>query len=452
MTTLLRPLLLAVPSLALLVGCPITDPQPWDVSPPIPGEVDDDDDDAVDDDDDGPGDELHSDLPRDMAPQVGGPDLDALVGGNSDFALDLYGGMADEPGNLFFSPHSISVALAMTYAGANGNTESEMAAALSFDLPEPLLHQAFNALDLDLASRAAGTDESDGFQLNIVNALWGQEGFPFEQLFLDVLAVNYDAGLRVMDFVGAPDPSREEINDWVAEQTEDRIEDLLPPGSIDSMTRLVLTNAIYFNAAWEAPFEVADTADGDFFLRDGGSVTAPLMNGTQIPGAHAEGDGWQLIEIPYDDVPMSMTVVVPDAGRFDEIEDGFDADFLADALAVATYKELDLTMPSFEFEDDVDLIPELVDLGMIDAFDPIMANLTGICPTSELFISAVLHKAFVSVNEAGTEAAAATAVVVSDTGVPPTATVVLDRPFLFVIRDQPTGAILFVGRLLDPTA
>ena len=435
---LVLPLLLV----GLVAACRIPAPAP-DQPPPVVA----DDDDAADP----PGDELRSDLPRDTNPQVSGGDLVLLVDGNADFALDLYAGLSDEEGNIFFSPHSISVALAMTLAGAEGDTEAEMASALSFDLPEPALHAAFNALDLELDSRAAGTDESDGFQLNVVNAIWGQEGFPFEQPFLDLLAVHYDAGLRLMDFVGQPDASRLEINDWVADQTEDRIEDLLPPGVITTLTRLVLTNAIYFNAAWETPFEEEETAAGSFELLDGGSVTVPMMHNGMIPGVHGSGDGWELAELLYDDVPMSMVLLVPDEGRFDEIEAGFDAGFLAAALADSTGKDLDLTMPSFEFDHDIDLVPELQELGMLDAFDSSAADFSGICLTANLYITAVLHKAFVSVNEAGTEAAAATAVVVGDTGVPETATLVVDRPFLFVIRDMPTGALLFVGRVVDPS-
>ena len=428
--------------IVLVTACRLPVPSPDEPPPPAQ-----DDDDAADP----PGEELRSDLPRDMNPQVSGGDLGLLVDGDTDFALDLYAGLSEEEGNIFFSPHSISVALAMTFAGAEGNTETEMASALSFDLPEPDLHVAFNALDLELESRAAGTEESDGFQLNVVNAIWGQEDFAFEQAFLDTLAVQYDAGLRLMDFVGQPDASRLEINDWVAEQTADRILDLLPPGVITSLTRLVLTNAIYFNAAWETPFDEAETADGSFALLDGGSVTVPLMHHSTIPGVHGAGDGWELAEVFYDDVPMSMVLLVPDEGRFDEIEAGFDSGFLSGALAAATHKDIDLTMPSFEFDHDIDLVPELQELGMLDAFDSSAADFTDICATAELYITAVLHKAFISVNEAGTEAAAATAVVVGDTGVPESATVVVDRPFLFVIRDMPTGALLFVGRVVDPS-
>ncbi len=434
--------------LCLVLLAPLAACQPeMRVEDPGPYPADDDDDDAVDP----PGEEVRSDLERDTSPQVTGADLDALVAGNSQFALDLYASLAPEEGNLFFSPHSISVALAMTLAGAEGNTEAEMAQALSFGLPEPDLHAAFNALDLELASRAAGTEESDGFQLNVVNAIWGQEGFGFEQPFLDLLAVHYDAGLRILDFFTDPEGARQQINDWIAAQTADRIQDLLPPGSITGDTRLVLTNAIYFNAAWETAFEEEETADGAFALLDGGLVTVPMMHAGTVPGWHAEGDGWALAELPYDDVPMSMVLVVPDFGRFAEIEAGFDAAFLDGALAAATGKDLDLTMPSFEFDHDIDLVPLLQSLGMVDAFVPGVADFTGISADAQLFVSDVLHKAFVSVNEAGTEAAAATAVVVGDTGVPESATVLVDRPFLFVIRDQPTGAILFAGRVVDPS-
>ena len=443
MSRSLRSFLLSLPILALLGACTPSDP-----SEQPPG----DDDDAVADDDDAtaPGEELHSDLPRDTAPQVTDGDMATLVDGNTDFTFELYEELAQQPGNLFFSPHSISVALAMTYAGAVGNTEAEMADVMHFDLPEPGLHEAFNGLDLELMSRAEDTEEGEGFELSIVNALWGQDGYPFQQAFLDTLAVNYDAGMHLMDFLTQPDLCRDEINDWVADQTNDRILDLLPPGSIDSLTRLVLTNAIYFLAAWETPFEPENTSDDTFETPDG-PVTTPMMHGG-MEGWHAQGDGWQLVELPYDDVPMSMVMVVPDQGRFNEIEAGLTSGFVAAALMDAESKTIDLAMPSFEFDYPVNLRTALMNLGMLDAFDGGAADFNDMAATDELYIGAVLHKAFIAVDEAGTEAAAATAVIMEGGSAPDFVTVDVDRPFLFLIRDQATGAVLFVGRMLDPTA
>jgi len=197
-------------------------------------------------------DELRSSEPRETELSLPSGDLEALVSGNNTFAFDLYHQVVEGTDNLFYSPYSISIALAMTYAGARTETEQQMAQALHFELPQAQLHTAFNSLDQELNARGEGAQGKDdeGFRLNIVNAIWGQKDYSFLPDFLDTLARNYGAGLRVLDFQGAPDPSRIIINDWVEEQTEDRIKDLIPPGAINVLTRLVLTNAVYFNAAW----------------------------------------------------------------------------------------------------------------------------------------------------------------------------------------------------------
>jgi len=220
-------------------------------------------------------------------PDVSAQDRTELVNANNRFAFDLYHALREkEDGNLFYSPFSVSLALAMTWAGAWGETEQQMAEILHFTLPQDRLHPAFNALDLELARRgqeARGRD-GKGFRLHIVNALWGQEGYQFLPEFLETLARHYDAGLRLLDFAGNPEAARGVINDWVNEQTEGRIRDLLPPGAIDTLTRLVLTNAIYFNAAWDRPFDPKATRDGAFYLLDGSQVTVPMMRRTASSG------------------------------------------------------------------------------------------------------------------------------------------------------------------------
>ena len=222
---------------------------------------------------------VQSDKERVTAPEAADPDLAELTQGNDLFALDLYHILKTDRDNLFYSPYSISVALAMTYAGARGETERQMADALHYTLPQARLHPTFNALDLALASRGQGAQgrDGEGFRLNIANAIWGQHGYAFLSEFLDALAVNYGAGLRLVDFAAAPEEARVTINDWVSEQTEGRIEDLIPAGAIDALTRLVLTNAVYFNAAWSMPFDKERTEDGPFHLLDGEEVTVPIM-------------------------------------------------------------------------------------------------------------------------------------------------------------------------------
>ncbi|MFN2167973.1 MAG: serpin family protein, partial [Anaerolineae bacterium] len=258
---------------------------------------------------------------RQTDPTTTAVDLAALVSGSTAFALDLYQTLSTAAENLFYSPYSISVALAMTYAGAREETEGQMADALHFALPQERLHPAFNALDLALARRGQGARGKDGggFRLNIVNALWGQEGYYFLANFLDTLAQNYGAGLRLLDFAGAPDAARREINHWVSDETEGRIEDLIPPGLIDGLTRLVLTNAIYFNAAWARPFPEHRTEDGPFYLLDGSQVPVSMMRQTES-FAYAAGPGWQAVELPYDGRELAMLLLLPDAGQFATFE------------------------------------------------------------------------------------------------------------------------------------
>jgi serpin B len=392
---------------------------------------------------------LQSDKPRDTSPAASQSDMAELVSGNTAFAFDLYRLLKDEEGNLFYSPYSISQALAMTHAGARGDTETQMADALDFMLPQDRLHPAFNSLDLALASRgqgAAGKDDK-GFRLNIVNAIWGQAGFEFLDEYLDVLAENYGAGLRLLDFVNETEPSRVTINDWVSDQTELRIKDLIPPGVIDELTRLVLTNAIYFNAAWENQFDVEATSDADFYLLDGSTVTVPMMRNDESFG-YTDGDGYLAVELPYDGHELSMVIVMPEAGQFDAFEVSLTGEFVADIIGSLEYQRIMLSMPKWEYDYTLGLKDALTSLGMGVAFTE-AADFSGMDGRRDLLIQDVLHKAFVSVDEAGTEAAAATAVIVGLTSLPPQVTI--DRPFIYFIRDIETGAILFVGRVLDPS-
>lgn len=397
-----------------------------------------------------PGELVQSEKERVTTPDVPDADLTELATGNTSFALDLYQQVRDQDGNIFYSPYSISIALAMTYAGARTDTEQQMADALDFTLPQDRLHPAFNAVDLALAERSEGGD-GEGFTLNIVNRIWGQIGYTFLAPFLDVLAVNYGAGLSLVDFEKQPEESRVTINDWVANQTRDRIEDLIPPGAITSATRLVLTNAIYFLAAWREPFDEALTRKGPFNLLDGSQVNNDMMSQTTAFG-YAAGDGYQTVELPYEGEELSMVIIMPDGDRFEEFESTLDADRLDTILEAVSFEQVELTMPKFTFEWDVGLSGALSDLGMPIAFTG-DADFSGMNGVGGLFIQAVLHKAFVAVDEAGTEAAAATAVIIGETSVPDEPIVVtIDRPFVFLIRDVDTGTILFLGRVVDPSA
>ncbi|AUX20739.1 proteinase IV [Sorangium cellulosum] len=391
-----------------------------------------------------------SEKTRILEPSVPDADRKELADGNTTFALELYRRLGAEPGNLFCSPHSVSSALAMTYAGARGETAAQMAGALRFTLPGERLHPAFNALDLALAGRGKGAEGRDGggFRLHVANAIWGQVGYSFQPSFLDVLAQSYGAGLRVVDFVEAPEAARGIINAWVARRTEDRIRDILPEGAIGPSTRLVLTNAIYFNAAWQFPFKEEQTTPGDFTLAGGSTVSVPMMAGVaQL--RYGEGDGYQALEMPYEGGELSMLLVLPSA--LGELEAGLDRARLDGILDSLGERSVAITLPRFKVESTFDLVPPLSELGMPIAFRG-DADFSGISGQGGLSITDVIHKAFVSVDEAGTEAAAATAVVIGETAAPEPATIRFDRPFLFFIRDHATGAILFVGRVANPSA
>ena len=399
------------------------------------------------------GEVLQSDKQRVTSPDVNEADLATLVDGNSTFAFDLYQELRETDGNLFYSPYSISLALAMTYAGARGETEQQMADTLRFILPQNRLHPTFNGLDIELASRGEGAEDKDGegFRLNIVNAIWGQKDYEFLSEFLDLLAENYGAGLRILDFISAPEESRVTINNWVSDQTEGRIEDLIPKGLINTLTRLVLTNAIYFNAAWQYPFEEDATYGAPFHLLDGNEVTVPMMRQTESFG-YAEGDGYQAIELPYDGSELSMVILLPEAGKFEVFEGLLNVQLVEEIVGKIENRQVALMMPKFEFESDFSLKEILAALGMPVAFSG-GADFSGMTGNLDLFIADVVHKAFVSVDEAGTEAAAASAVIMELRAAPEEPVkVTVDRPFVFLIRDIETGTILFVGRVVSPSA
>src|SRR5687768_7552243 len=391
-----------------------------------------------------------SDLQRVTAPDAPSGDLQALVQNNNAFAFDLYRSLQAQDGNLFYSPYSISLALAMTYAGARGSTESQMVQTLHF-LPQDQLHPSFNALDLQLAEHGkAQSEDETPLQLNIANAVWAEQTYPFLQDFLDTIALNYGAGIRLADFINQYEAVRKEINDWVSDQTKGKIKDLIPEGVLNTDTRMALVNAIYFKADWLSPFDAESTQDARFHLLNGSEVSVPTMNKDAfIP--YAKGDGWQAIELAYEGETAAMDIIVPDEGRFEEIESGLDYEAASAILSSLQPTSVTLALPKFTFESEFGVDDQLKALGMTDAFDPDRADFSGMTDRKDLFISAVLHKAFVAVDEKGTEAAAATAVIVGVTSAPVfDVTLIIDRPFIFLIRDIPTGQILFVGRVLNP--
>lgn len=396
---------------------------------------------------------VKSDLLRIMNLDVEQATLKELVAGNSTFAFSLYQLLKEEKyGNCFYSPYSISLALAMAYAGAENNTEQQMKDVLHFTLPEEDFHPAFNYLDLELMSRGENAQGMDGepFRLNIVNDIWGQVDYNFLSSFLDILAENYGAGLNLVDFINETENARQTINDWISQQTEERIKDLLPEGSITQLTRLVLTNAIYFKAAWLFQFEEQSTSNGTFTLPNGSSVTTSMMNQTECFN-YMEGESYKAIELPYDGNEIAMIILVPDAGTFETFEEYLDLTLVSSIIENLSSTNINLKMPKWEFDSDFLLSSALGGMGMIDAFINGIADFSGIDGTQFLFISDVVHKAFVLVNESGTEAAAATGVIFEFTSVPPPPIdFTINRPFIFFIRDIETDTILFIGRVLNP--
>lgn len=395
-----------------------------------------------------PGQLLASDKQRQTAPGAPAEDLASAVTGNTDFGVALYRQSAQPGQNVFFSPFSITQALAMTYAGARGTTETQMAQALRFSLPQGRLHPAMNALDLMLQGRSAGSEgrKVPLPELRVVNATWAQQGLAFEPTFLDVLAQHYGAGVRAVDFTHEPGALRTAINAWVEGQTNGHIQDLLPEGAVKADTRLVLTNALYFKGAWAAPFLSQSTHDASFHLLEGGETTVRMMQGQGFH-PHMRGEGFEALALPYEGGAFRMLLIVPDAGRFTDVEARLSASFLDGVRAAMVAENTALGLPRFEVKQTLPLTDSLQALGMVDAFSG-QADLSGMTKEEKLAITRALHQAFVSVNEAGTEATAATAIIAGPTSVPQAFTV--DRPFLFLIEDVETKAVLFLGRFVKP--
>ncbi len=397
--------------------------------------------------------------------------LENLVEENSAFAFNLYQTLIKDPKNqeqnLFYSPYSISLALAMTLAGARNETERQIAETMSFILPQSNLHPAFNSLITELNSRGKGAQGTggNGFQLNMANALWGQEGYSFLPDFTDLLSTNYEAGLRTIDFKGAPGDSRITINSWVSDQTEDKIKDLIPTGAIDENTRLVLANAIYFNADWQSKFNKDRTKDDFFYLFSKGVAAVPMMMQTTY-FSYSKGDDYQAVELLYKGNELSMVILLPRDVGIEAFEKSMDAKKVDTIINNLSSTYITLTMPKFKFESGLRLNDILSDMGMPTAFIPMPPEKLGMCSNEwadfsgmigkcELYITGVFHKAFVAVDEEGTEAAAATAVIggtpCCSVPKPIPIEVKIDHPFVFLIRDIKTGTILFLGRVMDPS-
>lgn len=364
----------------------------------------------------------------------------------NNFTLDLYAQLGARPGNVFASPFSAHTALAMTYAGARGRTAAQMAKVMHLAEHGPAIHNALGQL---VAKLTAAT--GDGCELRVANGLWAQQGFRFLPSYLDVLRTGYGAEPNQVDFVDMPEPARAKINAWVEEQTRERIKDLVPPDMITPESRLFLINAVYFLGDWAQPFARQGTRPGPFTRADGRITTVPLMQQTGR-FLYAEAPDMQVLEMPYVGERLAMTILLP--RRHDglaELEARLSIENLALWLGGGHVRQVRTTMPKFRLESTVDLAQPLRTMGMPDAFTT-GADFSGMTGGRDLFISGVVHKAFVEVDEEGTEAAAATGIGVSLTSMPtePPPEFKADRPFVFLIRDRTSGTILFIGRLAEP--
>jgi serpin B len=373
-----------------------------------------------------------------------------VVEGNTAFALDLYTQLKDKPGNLFFSPYSISTALAMTYTGARGNIAKQIGQVLHFSQAPERLHSPFGNLQRQLA--AAGNQ--DGIQLNIANALWAQQGHSFVPAFLNAATREYQASVNQTDFKTGANQATEKINAWIAKQTKGKIQDILPPGSLNDLTRLVLANAVYFKGAWAKRFNESATSPQPFHLASAKSVQVPLMNQVEEV-RYVENTDFQAVELPYKGEGLSMVVLLPrQTDGCGSLENQFTSALLSGALRQMKKREVVILLPKFKLESTFNLDTTLANMGMPDAFTD-KADFSGIDGNKLLYISDVFHKAWGEVNEEGTEAAAATAIGVLTLGIheptPPPPVFRADHPFIFLIRDTRSGSLLFLGRLADPT-
>jgi serpin B len=362
-----------------------------------------------------------------------------------DFVFGLYRQLTKKEGNLFFSPYSLQVALAMTYGGARGETEKQMADALHFPKSQDELHQK-------MFEAQSGLDNIEGVELSVANSLWPAEKYPFKKVYLKLIEEKYSARATPLDFAKNPEKARQTINKWVSEKTKKKIEKLIDKGFIDALTTMILTNAIYFKGAWSHPFDVNDTKDVEFTVSARETVRAPMMGRTNEFNFF-ENERLQILELPYVGGEISMFAILPRSpDDLAAIESELSEAKVTKWLESMHRNRVQLLFPKFKFQSSFEIKQELSALGMIDAFDGLKANFTGMAEPENaagLFISAVIHKAVVDVNEEGTEAAAATAVVMKRS-MPPR--FIADHPFLFFIRDKKTGSILFVGRMANPVA
>ncbi|XTP35525.1 serpin family protein [Mycobacterium sp. TJFP1] len=391
-------------------------------------------------------------LPYDSSPGVSPADQQAFLNGANGFGMDLFRRLSGDK-NVVFSPVSLGTALSMAYAGAAGDTAGQMKTVLRDPFGDERYHRSVNQLLLDLRSRnraAASAEDSRSVGLSLVDAVWLQLGMEVRAGFLDILARHYDAGVQLADFAGDPEAERVNINDFASEATRGQIKDLIPRGEIDDLTRAVLVNATYLKASWDQPFDPARTAEGIFRVTPDSQASVPMMHVTRAMG-YVAGPDFQAVALPYVGGELQMLVVVPAEGKLASVRDGMDEAWLAGVLGSLADTTVDLSVPKFRITWGTEKFNDtLSGMGMPLAFNDQKADFSNLSD-QRLHITAVLQKAFVGIDESGTEAAAASAVIIGGKGPTPSpeVTVTADHPFLFAITDK-TGAVLFAGQVTDP--
>lgn len=374
--------------------------------------------------------------------------LAVRVDRSNQLAVDLYQQLADDPDNLLVSPHSVATTFGMAYAGARGVTEREIATALHFNYPPAGFHSALCELNAILESRGASVGW-EAFRIHVANSAWGRDDAVYVDEYRDTLSVHYGADMRYVDFAVQPETARAEINQWVSDETGGFIQELIGPGDITPATYLVLANALLFQGHWLHQFDPDYTSPGPFTRRDGSQVTAQLMVGEEV-FPYATGEGYAAVGLPYMGEECTMFFILPDEGLFDAFESGLTSAVLDTIVAGMTDTHVLVKLPRFAFGTKYDLGTALQAMGLVGAFYP-GANFSGMDGTDDgaPWISFVAHQSYIAVDEYGTMAYAGTAMGLT-IGIPPRFEAV--RPFIFVIRDNETGTILFIGRVLDPTA
>ncbi len=382
-------------------------------------------------------------------------DNNSVVNANNQFAFDLYSKYKSEDGNIFFSPYSISSAIAMTYEGARGKTADEIQSVFHFPKEDALRRESFLKIN-NLMNR-----KDKKYTLHTANALWAQKDYSFQEDYFNLVRNTYGGKATNLDFVNQSEESRLTINSWVEEQTNSKIKDLIPQGVLKPITRLVLTNAIYFKGSWLKQFDKKDTKEEDFRISSTNKVKAQMMRltGKEANFNYAETDKLQILELPYEGNDLSMLIFLPKEDDLKAIEESLNFEKLSEWENLLRNEEVNVYLPKFKFETKYFMAQDLISLGMPTAFTPGIdfggkADFSGMTGNKQLNIDEVIHQAFVDVDEEGTEAAAATAVLMFEQGISmpkPIKMFKADHPFIFIIQDREASNILFVGRVGDPT-